>query len=169
MTDDLKKRVQQAIENHHKKLLPKQKRKHTHPERDITQPDILAWCRSRNWSIDVVESRAVFNEKSGGYHQQQAKSGFSDLVGNMIDGRAVFIELKAPGKRTNASAAQVQFLTQKINTNCFACVTDGSKHLAQLFARWLNAPDKKSVLLDDLPQKFNSSDGSNDPTSELPF
>ena len=63
LMDDVKKRIQKATEKFAKKQLPSQKRskKNQTPEEDAVN-EILSYCRSLGWSLNVVESKATFSQ-----------------------------------------------------------------------------------------------------------
>jgi hypothetical protein len=128
------------------------------PEKTITEPEVLAWANRAGMDLSVVDTSAVWNPMAGRYLRRQASESLPDLIGN-YGPTSVWIELKAPGKRSvinaKGSRHQREFLIRKIKQGCFACVTDGEQHLRALFTRWVNAPDiqeKVFILLNDLPQ-----------------
>ncbi len=117
----MKKRVEAVMLKHHKKLLPNPNRKlhNSDPERQFV---ILLLNHLKNlfgFIFDVIES-STFNRQLGQHTEKVTRAGFSDLVGNDHEGRAMYIECKAPGKRNTLRPDQRIFLTEKINHGCFA-------------------------------------------------
>lgn len=151
MSEEHKKRVRAAMERHHQKLLPKPARApSTNPERAFAH-QLLKHLRANGFSMDIVDS-STFN-KQAGYHTQSVHTvGFSDLVGCCLEGRAIYIEVKAPGKRNTLRPAQRVFLTAKINSNAFAIVCDSLQSFDVQWASFLLSVDRKRYLLDQLPK-----------------
>ena len=155
MSEALKQRVKLALERHFEKASkPKSVRakKNSKPEAE-TERELLAYMRGLGWSVDKVEAKAVFSHKAGRYLRGQAAPGFSDLVGNMNDGRAVFVEVKAKGRRYTLREEQRAFLTEKIASNAFACVVDSVALLEEIISGFRHAPSPKAYLLNMLPIK----------------
>ncbi len=155
-----KESTKKAIENYYKKLdaeiEPTPKRKNKNPEK-LVERDVLLWCKKNDISVDVIEAKAKFNTTTGAYTGRAASHGLSDLIGNNIQGMAVFIELKALGRRVGSALHERQrkFLTNKIQTNCFAVVTDAVDHLEKVYRHWLSLPtseERIKYLLSELPQ-----------------
>lgn len=150
--DDYKKRVQTAMENHHKSLLPNKRYKiHNGKPEAIFKLKLYNHIKSLGWSIDIIESAAVYNAQAGRYISGKARPGYSDMSGNTPDGIACFIECKAPQRRKDVRPDQHQFLTEKINANCFAIVCDSIEHFDKIYKSWRESDNKKSLLLNDLP------------------
>lgn len=151
---DYKKRVQSAIENYHKSILPKPKKHNDKPEAKFSL-QLKKHIESLGWSIDIIEAKANYSETSGRYTNGAVTAGYSDISGNMPNGRAVYVEVKAPGKRSNVSPGQHEFLTRKINTNCFAIVCDSIEYFDRVLMSWqMKLADKelaKNYLLSELP------------------
>lgn len=151
---DYKKRVLDAMTRHHESLLPKKqrrKKKNDSPEAEVVLA-IKNHFNDLGWSLKIIESKAVYNEKAGRYISQQAESGTSDLVGNTPDGIAAFIEVKAKGKLSTLRPDQRNFLIEKISTNCFAIVADSVERVESLYQKWQQSQTKKAVLLKALPE-----------------
>jgi hypothetical protein len=79
------------------------------------------------------------------------KAGYADVSGNTYDGLSIYIELKAPGKRSTLRDNQRDFLVKKIKSGCFAGVVDSVSCLETLWNNYNDALDKKKALLDLLP------------------
>lgn len=120
-----KQRVKDAIAKFEKKSEPKieiAKRKNGAPEKEF-ETEALRWLRTNGFHVSIVESKATYNPKAGRYISQSVKQGFVDVVGNHNTGIAVYIELKAPGRRSTLRMNQREFLLEKIESGCFgACV-----------------------------------------------
>lgn len=129
--------------------------RNTGPEKTIVEPQILAYCKGLGFDLSVVDTSAVYNPMAKRYLRRQASESLPDIIGN-YGHLSVWIELKAPGKRSsvNSSAHQRQFLVRKIKQGCFACVTDGVHHFSDLWKRFAtksNIADRAAVLMADLP------------------
>ncbi len=109
-----------------KKVAQKPKRKpYGKPEFEFKKI-AKAWLIENGFSVDVVESKAVYSHAAGRYLEGQANAGFSDIVGvTPYFGVAAYIELKAPQKRYTLKWHQHQFLVDKINRFAFAVCVDG--------------------------------------------
>jgi hypothetical protein len=107
--------------------------------------------RWNGFSVNVIESKAVFSPKIGRYMSSMAVPGLSDLVGCDKNGLAVFVELKAVGRKSNVSDKQKAFLTEKIKCNAFAVVTDSASHLRDLYEKFcsiITKEERQKYLLD---------------------
>ena len=128
------------MENHHAKLIKKTKREtrvkpNGKPEREVVL-ECRKWLKNHGFSVNIVESKAVFSRSSGEYVSGQTDPGFSDCVGVHESGVGVFIEFKAPGKLSTIRPAQHHFLTDKIKFNAFACVVDSVERLQEIFSTY---------------------------------
>lgn len=135
----------------------KRQKKNAKPEFEFKKI-AKAWLEKAGFSINVVESKAVWSEAAGRYLSGQTDAGFSDIVGvTPMRGVACFIELKAPGKRASLKDHQREFLIRKIDRMAFAVVTDSIEHLDSRYAAWEHLYDMgmfmeaKNFLLKDLP------------------
>lgn len=132
--DDHLKRIDAIIHKQQTKLmrendpLKPNKRRNKKPEK-LVEKEVMQWLKCNQFYCHVVESKAVFSQKKGTYLRGQAAPGFPDIVGCAADGTAVFIELKAKGKRSTISSRQHNFLRRAIEHNAFAVVTDGADDL----------------------------------------
>lgn len=162
MNSDYKNRVRKSIESFSIRNNGLQKRKKTN--NNIEGPvvlEILNYLKLINWSVDIVEAKGVYNESAGRYLHGKTRPGFSDICGNMPNGIAIWIEVKAPGKRKTIRVEQYQFLIEKISSNCFAIVCDGIDYFKYIFNEWIISNNKKATLLNELPQlpkKLNDND-----------
>jgi hypothetical protein len=149
-----KDRVKKAIDLYIERESPQQKkpsRKNRTPEKDFVK-ELLRHLRSIGWSVDVVDSAAVYSKEAGMYLNSMARVGMSDIVGNMPNGIAVYIEAKAHGKRSTVRPDQREFLISKIDTNCFAIVCDSIEYFDRSFNEWGISLSKKAYLLKELPE-----------------
>ena len=129
------------------------------PEKLIVEPQVLLFGRQVGMDLSVVDTSAVWNPVAKRYLRRQASESLPDVIGN-YNHVSVWIELKAPGKRSSINAKQNRhqrdFLVRKIQQGCFACVTDGIDHLRRLFFKWKNSPsmiDRVAILMGDLPSE----------------
>lgn len=127
------------------------KRTYKSPEKDL-EALVLDWLRLNKFDVNVVEAKAVFNPKIKRYISGMTTPGFPDVVGNDCDGNAVFVELKAPGRRSTIRDDQYRFLMRKIESNCFAVCIDSLGMLQQLYNGWksLDRDDRQDFLLTQL-------------------
>lgn len=130
-----------------------QGRKNKSPERD-TEKEIKKWAEENGVDLTKVNSKTTYSEGGHYFNKPVDEFGFSDFVGNHGE-VAVYVEAKARGKRSAASGKQIEFLTRKIMAGCFACVSDGSEHLNNLFYRCKGRSKNERIrlLLADLPKK----------------
>lgn len=150
--DEFKRRIQNALDRHSSRQIktPKRKKHNGKPEA-ILALDIKKTLNEWGWSVDIVESKAVYSEAAGAYLHGKTRPGFSDIVGNDCNGFAVYIEVKAKGKRSTVRPDQYKFLTEKINTNAFAIVADSIEYISNAHDVWSTSRDK-NFLLDELPK-----------------
>jgi len=129
------------------------KRRNAKPE-EVAVKEILSWCDKNNWSVHRVESKAVYSAAAGRYLRGQAVPGFTDLVGNTDTGQAVFIEVKARGKRATIKPHQTEFIRDKIRTGCFAMCADTADYLGNNWVVYsaLSTELGKKYLSDLLPK-----------------
>jgi len=155
-----KESVKAAMDRHLAKLEPKpkaSKRRNRKPEKQVEKV-VMSWLRQHGFSCHVVESKAIFSPSRGSYLRGQTVPGFSDIAGCCSSGYGCFIELKAPGKRSTVSDAQLAFLTEKIKRGAFAVVTDSTEHLELAYMAWFDLREDNirlgcEFLMDDLPKK----------------
>lgn len=125
------------------------------PEKYV-ETEVLSWANRMGFDLTVVDTSAVWNPIANRYLRRQASESLPDLIGN-YGSLSVWIELKAPGKRSaiNSQKHQRHFLIRKIKQGCFAVVTDGVAHLSQIWHKYKAAQhfDRKAILIEDLPQE----------------
>jgi hypothetical protein len=160
---DYKERVRAAIEKFTMKQDKKDKgptRKNSKPEKEL-EKEVLALLRSWGWSVAVVESKSTYDPRAGRYISQSIKQGFSDLVGNTDQGLSIYIELKAPRRRSTLRLKQREFLVEKINSGCFAVCIDSTRMLEDVwnnFNRDIGHGNRRSYLLSCLPALKQDTD-----------
>lgn len=145
-------------------------RKNQKPEKDV-EAEVMTWLSANQFDCHVVESKAVYSYSAGRYLHGQTNPGFSDIVGNDANGMAVFIELKAKGRRSTLRQKQKAFLKKKIASNCFAVVVDSAELLATTYKEWskLRADSPKTsqfYLFDQLPKKREKQEDDETTPSE---
>lgn len=162
---DYKKRVKLAVDNWSIKQLKKDspsllpKKKNKTPEADFLKKLKKHIEENHGWSLDVIDSKGQFSEDAQRYVYGKTRSGYSDMSGNMLNGLASYLEVKAPGKRSTLREDQMNFLIEKINSNCFAIVTDSIEHFEMILEKFKKAENRKAILLNDLPKgKANQVD-----------
>lgn len=154
--EETKKKLMNSIAKFCKKNDPRRdKRKNLAPEKEFVKK-LVVHLKLKGFFVSVVEAKAVFNEKAGRYMTSQVSSdGFCDIVGNDPNGRAVFIEAKAEGKKSTLRENQHKFLLEKIESNCFAACIDSITSFDILYSGYCNISDpkeKKAFLKHYLPK-----------------
>ena len=151
--------AESALMNYYARQLKKTSRtprgKNQKPEQ-ISVKEIVAWCSRMNWAMDIIEAKAVYSQSAGRYLSGQAPSGMSDLVGNLPDGIASYVEVKAKDRRNTLKMHQADFLIKKIRTNCFAVCADTADYLENVYNIWvsLGTTQRQKYLMSLIPQKF---------------
>lgn len=163
---DKKDGVRRALLNYSKKELkkwaPKRPRlkRNKHPERDLVQVPCVAWMRQIGWIVKIYESKATWNPSQQRYMQQAMAAGHADCMGNTLDGLTVAVEFKAPGKlktfTKDGNQRQIEFIIEKIDSNCFACVVDSLEMLKRIWIEYCLAKSQsletaRAYLLSQLP------------------
>jgi len=151
---DYKKNVMAAIAKYEKKHSVKtdyQKRHNQAPEKQVVH-EIMIWAKGHGFDLSIIDSRAVYSPETRKYTSRTTSEVMPDIIGNM-EHLAVYIEAKAPGKRSRTSDAQKMFLERKILCGCFACVADSVDTLRELWEQFLvlNPNEAKVFLLSKIP------------------
>lgn len=155
MTDH-KKRVEAAIGKWSQKQLdqntPTKIRSNDKPEARFLL-ELKNYLTAKGWDMTIIEAKANYSEASGRYTSGAVAAGYPDLSGNMPDGTAVYIEVKAPGKRSTIRPAQREFLLRKIKTNCFAICCDSIEYFERVYGEWYASDSVRyqDVLEKELP------------------
>lgn len=123
------------LDNEIRRQRKKTVKKNGNPEK-LVERECMKWFRENNFSMNVVESKAVYNPQAGKYLKGQTDPGVLDSFGNDINGHAIFVEFKAKGKSANLSPAQYEFMIEKIDSNAFCCVTDSAVRLEEIYKYW---------------------------------
>lgn len=108
--------------------------------------------RNHGWDLHIIEAKTGYSESSQRYTMNHAPVGYPDLSGNTRDGRAIFIEVKAPGKRSTIRPDQHAFLTRKIEHGCFAICTDSIENFEETLLNYRKSQRPKQTLQDALPR-----------------
>ncbi len=151
--EDYKARVRGAMEKYYKKNDQTRVPRHNQsPERDL-QKEVINWLNSLGFSVDNVESKAQFSETMQRYISQPNAPGLPDIIGNDPNGHSVYIEMKAPGKRSTLREKQRIFLNKKIDSNAFAIVVDSKEDIWKWYGHWsfLSRADRVTYLRGLLP------------------
>ena len=135
-------------------------KKNQKPEREVEKA-VMKWLGKNGFSVSVVESKSTYSTAAGRYTSGNACPGFSDIVGCDTDGYAVFIELKAVGKRSTMSEVQRVFLSEKIKHNAFAMVCDSVCNLDNCYDKWrcIGVSDRRKFLFNMLPKARKKARG----------
>jgi hypothetical protein len=146
-TSDFRERIKSAIEKYTEKNKAKSAptRSNGSPEKDL-EKEVLSFLENNSFHVNVVESKATFNQQQQRFISSSVKSGFADIVGNHYTGIAVFIELKAPGRRSTLRDNQREFLLSKIETGCFAVCIDSVELLEAQWNRFRELIDRKQYI-----------------------
>lgn len=114
------------------------KAKNKKPEFDLVLQPCLIWMKQMGWSVDIYESKAVWDSKAQCYVTKGLRVGHPDIAGCTNQGYAVYCETKAPGKRSTVKAHQRHFLTTKAQCGAFSCVIDDLELLKAMWAKWIS-------------------------------
>jgi hypothetical protein len=159
--DDYKQRVKAACEKFASRQLNREHttyRKNDKPEQLVVST-CIKWMRAQGWDAHTIESKAQWDKDQEIYRAKAAPVGFSDCVGCLPNGCAVFVEFKAKGKLSTLKDHQRIFLEGKINKNCFACCVDSVDQLEKTYKGWRDLKnrgqhvDARQFLLELLPKK----------------
>jgi hypothetical protein len=136
----------------------KKRKKNKKPEQQVVD-EIHKWLKKHGFDCNTVEAKATWSE-GGFYKSSTVAPGFSDIAGNDRNGFAVFIEAKAPGKRSTLRPSQREFLLRKIKTNCFAVVADSVGFLSTAYDEWCNlgGEEAQKYLFGLLPKTRSGDD-----------
>lgn len=153
---DHKKNIQNALDKYLNKQIKKSQptKKYSKPEKEVEKV-VLQYLRQKEFLVFVVESKAVYSEKSSRYLSGQLTPGFSDVVGLTPHGQFVAVELKAKGRLSTLRPAQYEFLRSVILNHGFAVVVDSVERLEMIMEEYLQTPglmNKRTYLLSQLPQ-----------------
>lgn len=135
----------------------RQKRPRNESPEKAVEKEVIEWLSKNGFEASVVESKAVYSKSAGRYLRGQTESGFSDIVGTDRNGFAIFIELKAVGKRKTISHTQTDFLKARISRGAFCVCTDSVCHLSHIYNTWIDLKrsaeeSARQLLLNDLPK-----------------
>jgi len=146
--DETKNRIKKAIQSYTQKNTPSVGPKKTYgaPEKEV-EAEALKWLRSEGFHVKIYEAKATYSPKAGRFIQQSMQAGTVDVMGNDKTGRGVFIELKAPGRRSTLRGSQRKFLIEKINTNCFAVCIDSVELLKNQYDKWTQFMNRSQFTL----------------------
>jgi len=139
---------------------PKPKKKNNSPEQYV-EKQCMAWFKFKGFSMNVVESKGVWNSQARRYLKGNTISGFSDSAGCTPTGYGCFVEFKAKDRRSTLKLHQRSFLIEKIEHGCFACVVQDVEGLQKTYSLWnLFMQDNERAqaiefLLKDLPKLPN--------------
>ena len=156
---DFKARVRRALTNHHANLIKKyaSTRKNKKPEKEV-EAIAMAWMRAKDWDVEIYEAKATFDPKRQIWRQQAMKAGVCDCMGLDNLANAVFVEFKAPGRRSDFNSdrkyKQKKFLTDKIHRGAFGVVIDSVAELERIYSQWLAIDSRKekiAYLISELP------------------
>lgn len=160
--DGVRRALEKYSQNEIKKYAPKKPRlkRNKHPERDLVQKPCVEWMRMQGWIVKIYESKATWNPNQQRYMQQAMAAGHADCMGNTLEGLMLAIEFKAPGKlktfTKDGNQRQIEFIIEKIESNCFACVVDSLERLQHIWKNYCEVKTKgldvaRAYLLAELP------------------
>jgi len=159
--------IKRACETYARRTMPKigPSRKNKRPEIIKTVIPCWQWLRQNGFDISIIESKATYSQSQGRYMRSNAEIGYTDISGNSKMGLAVYIECKAPGRRSDLRGGQREFLKRKIHTHCFAVVVDSPQLLESLYVEYRKIRSESfdqavQFLLDQLPKNRQKDDDS---------
>jgi len=126
--------VESALNTYSEKQLKKDKgpqRRNKKPEKDV-EKDCLKWMRDSGFDVNIIEAGGGRNA----YGATTVSPGFADCAGNDKDGYAVYVEFKAPSRRSSLREHQRRFLRRKIRTNAFSICVDSCSLLSVSYRIW---------------------------------
>lgn len=156
---EYKERARRALEKHHESLLKSSapKRKNQKPEK-VVQVACVDWMRIKGWDVQIYEAKATFDPRRQVWRNQAMRAGVSDCMGLDSLGSAVFVEFKAPGRRSSFNSPknfkQKRFLVEKIARGAFGVVVDDVRELERIYLRWIylaTREEKIAYLMSELP------------------
>lgn len=158
--------AKKALENYYRRQLEEQerqlrpKRRNQKPEKEVER-SVMGWLNANGFSCHVVESKAVFSKAAGRFIKGQTQAGVADIFGCAPDGTAVFLELKAPGRRSTLKVHQREFLLTKIMIGAFAVCVDSVDLLSRYWSefehrRKMDPMLARNFLLRQLPAKADN-------------
>lgn len=112
--------------------------KNKRPEKDLVQMPCTIWMKQVGWSVETYESKAVWDAYAQSYVSKGMKSGTPDCMGCTNQGYAIYVEFKAPGRRSTLKPHQRHFLITKAQCGAFSCVVDSLELLKALWAKWIS-------------------------------
>ncbi len=132
--------TKKALDSYMKKQMPRpdtNRKKHNgKPEKEVERA-CLTWMRAQGWSVQIYEAKASYSVAAGRWLSSAMKAGTCDCQGNMTDGTTIVVEFKAPGRLKTFNAdknhRQKEYMVEKIRSNCFGCVVDSARRLAEVF------------------------------------
>lgn len=148
------------------------KRKNERPEFEKTVKPVKKWADECGWSVDIVESRAVYSHDAGRYLDGQTIAGFPDIVGCNNHGHCVYIECKAPKNWRGLQEHQREFLLKKIERGAFAVCVESVVRLEKIYAHWIQLPTPQARaewLTGSLPPKVEKRKTSPGMCEDLGF
>lgn len=142
MNEDYKKRIKAAAEKFIVKNDPcRVKRKNNSPEADL-QKLVIKWMNENGFDVQSVDSKGEWSLSAGTY--VATTRTLPDIIGNDYLGRAVYVELKAPGRRrfSKKQRHQYDYLMKKIRGNCFAICADSIDFILEAYTKWREVFEK---------------------------
>lgn len=159
--NDIKKRILSAVNNFNEKQLETEKtesRQYTQREKPVVI-ELLKYLNSNGFHAFRVEASQYWTKDGA---DELAPVGCSDILGTCPNGRALYLEVKAPYNKTGLKDHQREFLEKTIDLGGIGVCSYSVEHFAGIYKTWLLTPDgdKINYLKSCLPQKGKSSSGS---------
>ncbi len=149
---DPKSNVEKACEAYWSKERYKKPKGNQKPENKVLI-EHMDYFKDSDWFINRYESKAVKRVVGGKilWRQDGIVTGHPDLAGVTPLGVGAYLELKAPGKRSNLSTDQYSFLSSVISLGAFGIVSDSLAYTLTVYHIWTKSKDPKGYLMAQLP------------------
>lgn len=113
-------------------------RKNSRPEKSV-QNQILFELLTLGIFAWVIDSKARYSEKLKRYMRTEIPTGHPDIIGVDSNGYFIAVECKAPGKLSNVSSYQQDFLQRIRDKGGFAIVADSPELVRSSYLEWVKA------------------------------
>lgn len=128
--------------------MQKRARKNSRPEKSV-QNQILFELLTLGIFAWVIDSKARYSENLKRYMKTEIPVGHPDIIGVDPNGYFIAVECKAPGKLSNVSPYQQDFLQRIRDKGGFAIVADSPGLVRSSYLQWA----KERISKDQCPSE----------------